>query len=428
MNILVLGSGGREHAIARKLAQSKDCNQVFVAPGNAGTQREFCNLPIKANAFEQLAEAVREHAIELVVVGPEEPLVNGIREFLALHCPNVAVIGPGKAGARLEGSKQFAKEFMLEFGIPTAAYFRAHADNWEEATSFLRRQQPPYVLKADGLAAGKGVVICDALAEAESVLKDMLSGSLVGHAGHEVVIESFLKGIEVSVFFLTDGEGYAILPEAKDYKRIGENDDGPNTGGMGAVSPVPFMTPELWQKIEKRIIQPTIHGLKTRNIDYRGFVFLGLMLCDGDPFVIEYNCRMGDPETEVVMPRIQDDLLPLLLDVHHRRLTTRRIATIPETVVGTVLVSGGYPGAYQSGQTLRVTGDEKDLIHAGTVSSADGSILTAGGRVMIALGYGRELREAAITSRSLADHVHFEGKYFRRDIGNDLLPYSDNLL
>lgn len=421
MKILLLGGGGREHTFAWKLAQDPACSQLFIAPGNAGTAECGANVALSVTDFQGIKNFVLENGIEMVIVGPEEPLVRGIVDFFQNDpaLAGIPVIGPSAAGAQLEGSKAFAKKFMARHGIPTARY--AEVTTPEEGVAFLNTLQAPYVLKADGLAAGKGVLILNQLDEAVAALETMLAGQF-GEASRRVVIEEFLSGIEFSVFALTDGRHYRILPEAKDYKRVGEGDTGLNTGGMGAVSPVPFVTPELWQKVETRIIQPTVAGLAAENIDYKGFIFFGLINVGGDPYVIEYNCRMGDPETEVVFPRLKNHLTELFTQLAAGRLDTVQIETVPETAAAVMLVAAGYPGDYRKGDEMRIERrhDGCLYLHAGT-RAAGGRVLTNGGRVMAITSFGASVAEAAARSVAAAADVHFEGKYFRKDIGRDLL-------
>ena len=425
-NVLVLGSGGREHALACKIAQSERVSKVYIAPGNAGTASVGVNLSINIADFQAVKDIVLRNRIDLVVVGPEQPLVDGIVDFFKndADLKNVKIIGPDKKGAQLEGSKAFAKDFMEKYGIPTAKCFTVTADNLDDGLKYLETLEAPYVLKADGLAAGKGVLILNDLADAKFELKEMLSGKF-GSASAKVVIEQFLKGIEVSMFVLTDGENYVILPEAKDYKRIGDGDTGLNTGGMGAVSPVPFVTPDFIEKVENRIIKPTITGLKKEKIDYKGFIFLGLMNCGGDPYVIEYNVRMGDPETEGVMTRIDSDFAVLLDKCAQGKLNEAHYQVSPETSVTVMLVSGGYPESYKKG--LKITGLEDVcpcciVAHAGT--KFDGNdIVTSGGRVIAVTAHGKNIEEAREKAYHSAKMIKFEGKNFRHDIGVDLMNY-----
>ena len=425
-NVLVLGSGGREHALAWKIAQSERVSKVYIAPGNAGTALVGENIPVNLSDFQSVKDVVLKYRINLVVVGPEQPLVDGIVDFFKNDddLKNVKIIGPDKKGAQLEGSKAFAKTFMEKYGIPTAKCFTVTAENLNDGLNYLETLDPPYVLKADGLAAGKGVLIINDLAEAKAELKEMLSGKF-GSASAKVVIEQFLKGIEVSMFVLTDGNNYVILPEAKDYKRIGDGDTGLNTGGMGAVSPVPFVTPDFIAKVENRIIKPTIAGLKNEKIDYKGFIFLGLMNCGGDPYVIEYNVRMGDPETEGVMTRIDSDFAELLEKCALGRLNEAHYQASPETSVTVMLVSGGYPEAYKKG--MKITGLEDVcpcciVAHAGTKFDGD-DIVTSGGRVIAVTAHGKNIAEAREKAYHSARMIKFEGKNFRHDIGEDLMNY-----
>lgn len=424
MNILIIGSGGRESAFAWKIAQSKQVSQLYIAPGNAGTGRYGRNVPIKATDFEGIANFVLAHNINLVIVGPEEPLVRGIHDFFLGRedLRNVPVIGPQQAGAQLEGSKDFAKQFMLRHGIPTAASRSFDKTTLSEGLAYLETQKLPVVLKADGLAAGKGVLICSTLDEAKAELQAMLVDAKFGQASSKVVIEEFLSGIELSVFVLTDGEGYKLLPSAKDYKRIGEGDTGLNTGGMGSVSPVPFADTEFMDKVEQRIVIPTVEGLRKDGIPYKGFIFIGLMNVGGDPYVIEYNVRMGDPETQSVLPRIESDLVDLLLGVAEGNLADRSFTLSPKTAATVVLVSGGYPGSYESGKAISNIENVKDAIvfQAGT-KEEDGVIKTDGGRVIAVTALGESIFEALQQATADAGRIYFEGKYFRRDIGFDLL-------
>jgi phosphoribosylamine--glycine ligase len=423
MNILILGSGGREHAFAWKLSQSKQCDNLFVAPGNAGTTKIATNVAIGVNDFAKIKEFVLEEDIEMVVVGPEDPLVNGIHDFFIkdFYLKDVIVIGPEKLGATLEGSKEFSKEFMSRHNIPTAAYQSFTAETVEEGCKFLETLKAPYVLKADGLAAGKGVLIIDNIEEAKSSLREMLVEAKFGDASSKVVIEEFLDGLELSCFVLTDGKNYKILPTAKDYKRIGEGDTGLNTGGMGAISPVPFLDDELMQKIEDRVVKPTINGLQKDNIPYKGFVFIGLIRVNNEPYVIEYNVRMGDPETEVVIPRVKSDLVELFKAVGTQTLDQVSIELDDRAATTVMTVSGGYPEAYEKGK--EITGlesiDDSIVFHAGTTLE-DGKVLTNGGRVLAITSYGKDFREALETSYKNVDKFNFDKMYYRTDLGFDL--------
>ncbi len=423
-NVLLIGSGGREHAIAWKISQSNLLDRLFIAPGNAGTSSVGTNVPVSGNDFESIKQFVIENKITLVIVGPEEPLVRGIHDFflqdeLLKHIP---VIGPQKAGAELEGSKDFAKQFMIRHNIPTGAYQTFTKATLSEGIAFLRTLQPPYVLKADGLAAGKGVVICKTLQEAEEELTAMLANRKFGKASEMVVIEEFLDGIELSAFAITNGKEYLVLPEAKDYKRIGEGDTGPNTGGMGSISPVPFADKEFMQKVEDRVIRPTVEGLQKDGIPYQGFLFFGLMNVKGDPFVIEYNVRLGDPETESLLPRIKNDLLEIFLATAHGGLSGINLQVDERTAACVMIVSGGYPGDYVKSKVI--TGFEivnKSLVfHAGT-SSADNKTITSGGRVIAVTSLAENINAAVAQSLESAKLINFENSYFRNDIGKDLM-------
>ncbi len=424
MNVLILGNGGREHAFAYKISQSKKLSNLYIAPGNAGTALCGTNVALGATDFEAIKNLVWEKDIDMVVVGPEDPLVNGIYDFFKADevLKDIAIIGPSKAGAQLEGSKDFSKEFMIRHNIPTARYQTFTASTLQDGLKFLETLSPPYVLKADGLAAGKGVVIPETLAEAQQELTEMLANAKFGTASAKVVIEEFLKGIELSVFVLTDGQHYKILPAAKDYKRIGEGDVGLNTGGMGAVSPVPFADAAFIKKVEERVAIPTLKGLQQEHIIYKGFIFIGLMNCGGEPYVIEYNCRMGDPETEVVLPRIKTDLLELFEAVAHEKLNGIQLE-IDERIATTVmLVSGGYPEAYEKNKVISHLDKTKDSIvfHAGTKQEGD-NVLTNGGRVIAITSFGNTMEEAIAKSMKNAEVISYDKKHYRKDIGKDLM-------
>ncbi len=424
MRVLLLGSGGREHAFAWKIAQSSMLDELFIAPGNAGTRNFGKNVPINPTDFPAIKEFVLKNSIDIVLVGPEEPLVKGIHDFFLADedLKKIAVIGPNKEAAQLEGSKDFAKQFMQRHNIPTAKYATFTKDTLEEGYKFLENMKAPYVLKADGLAAGKGVLIVDDLKEAKSELKQMLADAKFGDASSRVVIEQFLKGIELSVFVITDGDSYKLLPEAKDYKRIGEADTGLNTGGMGAISPVPFADAAFMDKVKNQIIIPTVKGLKADNIEYKGFIFFGLISVKGEPYVIEYNCRMGDPETEVVIPRLKSDLLDLLEGVATNTLSECDVQFSENAACTVMMVSGGYPEEYKKGKQIfgLNTVSESIVFHAGT--SADGpAILTNGGRVLAVTSYGKNLNGALQRSYSSINEIEFEDAYYRKDIGFDVV-------
>lgn len=425
MNILLLGSGGREHAFAWKIAQSPKCDQLFVAPGNAGTAQIATNLSIGVADFEKIKEAVLHHKINLLVVGPEEPLVKGLVDFLAQDekTRNLPVVGPSKLGATLEGSKDFSKRFMQRHRIPTAAYETFDANQIEEGLAYLEKQNLPIVLKADGLAAGKGVLICQTLEEAKESLKEMLLDQKFGEASAKVVVEEFLTGIELSVFVATDGKSYRILPEAKDYKRIGEGDTGLNTGGMGAVSPVIFADQEFMSQVEDQIVKPTIAGLAIEDIPYKGFLFIGLMNKAGKPYVIEYNVRMGDPETEAVLPRIESDFLDLLWAIGTENLKDYSLEISPDYATTVVMVSGGYPGSYQKGHPISLTDDTQNAIifHAGTGRKETGELTNQGGRVIAVTGRGKNLEESLQNTFQTVNKISWKDHYFRKDIGQDIL-------
>jgi len=422
MNILLIGAGGREHAFAWKLTQSKLCDKLFIAPGNAGTALLGANLPVSVTDFESLSAACISNKVDMILVGPEEPLVKGIYDFFKNNpaTKHITVIGPSKAAAQLEGSKAFAKAFMQRHNIPTAAYREFTRENYAAGVEYIKGHSLPIVLKADGLAAGKGVLICQNNLEALSEFELMLHQSKFGDAGKKVVVEEFLKGIELSVFVLTDGENYLLLPEAKDYKRVGENDTGLNTGGMGAVSPLPFVNESFLQKVKETIIVPTIAGLKKDKLDYKGFIFFGLMNDAGDPRVIEYNCRMGDPETEVVIPRIKNDLVELLTATAQQKLHEIVIATDSRYAAAVVAVSGGYPGDYKSGLEIQGLNDEvleNSLVFQSGTKRHDNDVVTNGGRVLVVTSFGDSISEAAEQSNYMMEQLYFEGMYYRSDIG-----------
>ena len=424
MNILILGSGGREHAFTHKLIQSKKVTHIFVAPGNAGTQEIATNIDVNPTDFESVKKVVIAYDIQMVIVGPEAPLVNGVHDFFLAddELKNIPVIGPKKDGALLEGSKDFSKEFMFKHGIPTAKYQSFTKETLEQGKLFLESLAPPYVLKADGLAAGKGVLILDSLEEAKSELEEMVSNQKFGEASSTVVIEEFLKGIELSVFVLTDGTSYKILPSAKDYKRIGEGDKGLNTGGMGAISPVPFADQIFLNKVEELVVKPTILGLQKDGIDYRGFIFIGLMNDNGNPSVVEYNVRMGDPETEVVLPRIQSDLFDLFDGVANQNLEEKEFSVTDKIATTVMLVSGGYPESYEKGAVISGLDNRKDSIifHAGTKIKEE-AIVTNGGRVLAVTSLADSIQEALGQSYKTIDSIHFEKMNYRKDIGFDLV-------
>jgi len=425
INVLILGSGGREHALAWKLSQSRLLENLYIAPGNAGTSQHGENLAIDVNDFQAIRGIVLERNIGMLVVGPEEPLVRGIRDFFQSDndLMDVMVIGPGKAGAQLEGSKDYAKQFMTRHGIPTAGYRTFSAGEYEEAVAFLHTLNPPYVLKADGLAAGKGVVICKTMEEAEHELSSMLLNKRFGAASARVVIEEFLEGIELSAFAITDGESYLMLPEAKDYKRVGNGDTGLNTGGMGSVSPVPFAGSEFMQKVEELVIRPTVEGLKKDSVPYVGFIFAGLMKVKENPYVIEYNVRLGDPETEVILPRIQSDLLEVFIALATGKLAEHKIFTDPRAAGCVMMVSGGYPGDYSKGYPVELPVEPVDstLFHAGTkIVKETGEVVTSGGRVLAVSSLGNDFQSALEKSYATIREISFTDQYYRTDIGFDL--------
>lgn len=432
MNILLLGSGGREHALAWKISQSPQCSRLFVSPGNAGTASFDTTEPLIQNDydeadFQRIADFIQQQQIELLVVGPEAPLVAGITDFLRNNSSTseLLIVGPTQAGAELEGSKDFAKQFMQKNRIPTAASCTFTAKNLKEGIEYLKSQSLPIVLKADGLAAGKGVIICQSQDEAVQTLTDMLQHQRFGSASQKVVIEEFLEGIELSVFVLTDGKSYQLLPEAKDYKRIGEQDTGPNTGGMGAVSPVPFANESFLGKVKSRVIEPTIQGLANDGIDYRGFIFLGLMNVKGNPYVIEYNVRLGDPETQAIIPRLESDLVELLVATAQQELAETSVQISPQSAATVVMVSEGYPGSYAKGKSIVGLSEESDSIvfHAGTKTEGD-QVLTNGGRVLAITSLSNQLEEALRQSYAKVNRLCWDGLYYRKDIGQDILRYK----
>lgn len=428
MNILLIGSGGREHAMAWKIAQSPLCSELFIAPGNPGTTTIAKNVDIKIDDFPRLGQFCRDNNIELMVVGPEAPLVKGLRDYFEAQpeLAHVLIVGPGKLGAQLEGSKDFSKQFMLRNNIPTAKARTFVASELESALEYIATCKPPIVLKADGLAAGKGVVISLSQTEAKSVITEMLVNKKFGDAGAKVLIEEFLSGIELSVFVLTDGKDYVMLPEAKDYKRIGEGDTGPNTGGMGAVSPVVFATPTFMARVEEDVVRPTIDALGREGIDYKGFIFVGIMNVGGRPYVIEYNARMGDPETQAVMPRIKSDLVPLLLAAAKGELKGKSIEIHPDYSVTVAMVSGGYPGEFSKGKVISgLAADAGELVfHAGTKANGPDNVVTEGGRVLAVTGRGASLEEARKRAYKSVSEITWEGLYYRKDIGMDLIDYK----
>ena len=429
MKILLIGSGGRENVFAWKLSQSEICEALFIAPGNAGTSEFGTNLDIAVTDFEGIGKAVGQNEIDMVVVGPEEPLVKGIREFLQGQFKELRIIGPGRDSAQLEGSKAFAKAFMQRHGIPTAAYQKFDNQSFLQGVEYIKNHSLPIVLKADGLAAGKGVLICNSQLEALAEFELMLMNAKFGEAGKTVVIEEFLQGVEMSVFVLTDGKSFVMLPEAKDYKRVGEGDTGLNTGGMGAVSPVPFYEGALKQKVLDRIIKPTIRGLETEKLSYQGFIFFGLMIKDGEPFVIEYNCRMGDPEAQVVLPRLENDLATLFLDLTNGKLEGSESKVDDRVAATIVAVSGGYPGDYEKGKVILGLNDqlpEGSIIFQAGTASEDGDVVTSGGRVLAVTSLAPSLTRAVDQSLGVMEHLFFEDMYFRADIGYEFIPAADS--
>jgi phosphoribosylamine--glycine ligase len=424
MNILIIGNGGREHALAWKIKQSRLCDKLFIAPGNAGTEEVGENVPIGVSEFSKLGDFCLQNNVQLVIVGPEAPLVEGVRDHFQNDelLKNITMVGPGRDGAQLEGSKDFSKEFMIRHGVPTAKAMTFDDQTLDAAERYINQCSEPIVLKADGLAAGKGVIICKSRREATSTIREMILDKKFGVASTKVLVEEFLNGVELSVFVLTDGDHYVILPEAKDYKRIGEQDSGPNTGGMGAVSPVPFATTSFLKKVEEQIVVPTINGLKKDSIDYKGFIFIGLMNMNDNPFVIEYNARMGDPETQVVMPRIKNDLVELLLAAGEGNLKGKKVMVDERTAVTVAMVSGGYPGDYEKGKIISGLDNESDTIvfHAGTKSDEKG-VITNGGRVIAVTGIGEDIGSARRKAYQGVSMISWDDVYFRKDIGIDLL-------
>ena len=421
MNVLLIGSGGREHAIAHSISKSKLLDKLYIAPGNGGTHLLGENLNINVDDFAVVSKCITEYNINMLIVGPEVPLTEGISDYLAPIHKDLMIIGPSKHGAMLEGSKDFSKKFMLKYDIPTAKYKSFTKENINDAFAFLETLSAPYVLKADGLAAGKGVIIAETLNEAKSSLKEMLEDEKFGKSSATVVIEEFLKGIELSVFVITDGKNYLLLPEAKDYKRIGEKDTGLNTGGMGSVSPVPFADKTFMDKVENKIIKPTIFGLQKENIDYTGFIFFGLMNCSGEPYVIEYNCRMGDPETESVFPRIKSDILEIFAAAANKKLDDITIDIDSRTAAAVMLVSKGYPNAYAKNLPISIENSEAMIFHAGTKLDSNGQLLSNGGRVIAACAFGNSVADAFCKAYKLAEKINFENKYLRYDLGKDLI-------
>lgn len=429
MNILILGSGGRECALAWKISQSLLCENLYIAPGNGGTRQYGKNVTLSLSDFNEIAQFSIEKKIELIVVGPEDPLVMGIVNFFKRDSAysNIKIIGPDKFAAQLEGSKSFAKTFMQKYGIPTAAYMSFQSHEVEQAKTFLHSLNPPYVIKADGLAAGKGVVICGSLEEAKQTIKHILVDGVFGSAGNSLVIEEFLDGIEMSVFVMTDGKEFVLLPEAKDYKRIGDNDTGLNTGGMGTVSPVPFADELFMKKVRDQVLIPTVNGIAAEGMNYVGFVFFGLMNVKGNPYVIEYNVRLGDPETQSILPRIEEDIVQMMLAAAEGKLSTRKATISSKTVVNVVLASGGYPGDYEKGISVELPDELNDgiVFHAGTIYDEQQQTLkTSGGRVLSACGMANDIESALHKAYEIAEVVRYKNKYFRRDIGKDLMLYS----